>query len=48
MKSNNLRAIISFRNTEVDFKIYAHLQTKRDKSSYIKELIEKDMEKKEQ
>jgi len=45
MKSNNLRQVISFRNTEIDYKIYEHLQTKRDKSSYIKELIEKDMKK---
>ena len=45
MKSNNLRMAISFRNTEIDYKIYAYLQGKRDKSSFIKELVEKEMSK---
>lgn len=43
MKSDNLRLNISFKNNDADFKIYAYLQTKRDKSSYIKDLIEKEM-----
>ena len=47
MPSKNLRMPISFRNDDRDFKIYAYLQSKRDKSSYVKDLIEKDMLKKE-
>ena len=43
MNNNNLRVTVSFRNTDTDFKIYAYLQAKRDKSSYVKDLIEKDM-----
>ena len=45
MNSNNLRTNFSYRNDERDYKIYQHLQTKRDKSSYIKDLIEADMKK---
>ena len=45
MASQNLRVPISFRNDERDYKIYAHIQNKRDKSSYIKDLIEADMKK---
>lgn len=43
MNNNNLRVNISFRNDDRDYKIYAYLQTKRDKSSYMKDLIEKEM-----
>jgi len=43
MASKNLRIPISFRNDNRDFEIYAHLQGKRDKSSYVKDLIEADM-----
>lgn len=45
MNNNNLRASVSFRNDDRDFKIYAYLQTKRDKSSFIKDLIENEMSK---
>ena len=45
MASKNLRIPISFRNDNRDFEIYAHLQGKRDKSSYVKDLIEADMKK---
>ena len=47
MNNNNLRVTVSFRNTDIDFKIYAYLQAKRDKSSYVKDLIEKEMLKEE-
>ena len=40
MNSNNLRINISFKNDNRDFALYSHLQTKRDKSSYIKDLLE--------
>jgi len=47
MKNNNLRTQISYRNDERDYKIFEYVQKLRDKSSYIKDLIEKDMLKKE-
>jgi len=47
MNNKNLRTQISYRNDERDYKIYAYVESKRDKSSYIKDLIEKDMLKKE-
>ena len=40
MKTKNLRINISFKNNIEDMKIYAFMQTKRDKSSYIKDLLE--------
>ena len=43
MTSKNLRTQVSYKNDERDYKIYEYLQTKRDKSSYIKDLIEADM-----
>lgn len=43
MNNNNLRTMVSYRNDERDYKIYEYIQSKRDKSSYIKDLIEKDM-----
>lgn len=43
MSNNSLRTMVSYRNDERDYNIYAFIQTKRDKSSYIKDLIEKDM-----
>ena len=43
MKGKNLTTNISYRNDERDFKIYAYIQSKRDKSSFIKDLIEKEM-----
>lgn len=48
MNSNNLRTTFSYRNDERDYKIYAYLQTKRDKSSFIKDLIEREMLKEKQ
>ena len=48
MKGNNLKTTISYRNDERDFKIYAYLQKQRDKSSFIKSLIEIEMMKEEQ
>jgi len=45
MNNNNLRTAISYRNDERDFKIYKYMQTKRDKSSFIKDLIEAEMNK---
>ena len=43
----NLKTQISYRNNDKDYKIYAFLQTKRDKSSFIKDLIEIEMLKEE-
>lgn len=43
MNSSNLRINISFKNDDRDFKLYAYLMDKRDKSSYIKDLLEKEM-----
>jgi len=43
MGNNNLRTNFSYRNDDRDYKIYAYLQTKRDKSSFIKDLIEREM-----
>jgi len=48
MKGKNLTTNISYRNDERDFKIYAYLQKQRDKSSFIKSLIEIEMMKEEQ
>ena len=45
--NTNLRTQVSYRNDDRDFKIYGYLQKKRDKSSYIKDLIEADMLKEE-
>jgi len=45
MKTKNLRINISFKNNLEDMKIYAFMQTKRDKSSYIKDLLEVEMKK---
>lgn len=42
-KSPNLRMNISFRNNELDYRIFDYIDKKRDKSSYIKDLVEKDM-----
>ena len=39
----NLRINISFKNIEKDLILYQYLQEKRDKSNYIKDLIEKDL-----
>jgi len=39
----NIRVSISFANTEKDYKVYQYLQTKRDKSNFVKELIEEYM-----
>jgi len=47
MTNNNLRTQISYRNDERDYKIYEYVQKLRDKSSYIKDLLEKDMLQKE-
>lgn len=46
MKSENLRINISFKNNEADFKIYSFLMLKRDKSSYIKDLVERELKRK--
>lgn len=43
MKSKNLRAAVSFRNDERDYKIFEYLQKQRDKSSFIKDLLEREM-----
>jgi len=40
MDINNLRSNISFKNDTRDFALYAHLTAKRDKSSFIKDLLE--------
>ena len=45
--SNELRTQVSYRHDERDFKIYAYLQKQRDKSSFIKNLIEIEMLKEE-
>ena len=45
MKTKNLRINISFKNNIEDMKIYAFMQTKRDKSSFIKDLLEVEMQK---
>ena len=42
-KSDNLRINISFKNNNEDMILYSHLKKKRDKSNYIKDLIEADM-----
>jgi len=47
MKSKNLRTQISYCNDDRDYKVYNYVQKLRDKSGYIKDLIEKDMLKKE-
>jgi len=39
----NLKVSVSFCNNDKDYEVYQYLQTKRDKSNYIKELIENDM-----
>lgn len=44
-KSDNLRINISFKNNNEDMILYSHLKKKRDKSNYIKDLIEADMTK---
>jgi len=43
MSSGNLRTQVSYKNDDRDYKIYAYLQKQRDKSSFIKDLIEKEM-----
>jgi len=43
--NKNIRVSISFANNEKDYKVYLYLQTKRDKSNYIKSLIEVEMKK---
>ena len=43
MSGNNLRTQVSYRNTERDYKIYAFVQNLRDKSSFIKDLLEREM-----
>jgi len=43
MKSSNIRINISFKNDKRDFELYDYLQKKRDKSSYIKSILEKAM-----
>lgn len=42
-KNDNLRINISFKNNDQDMVLYSHLKKKRDKSNYIKDLIEEDM-----
>jgi len=42
-KSENLRIQVSFRRDELDVKIFDYIKKKRDQSSYIKELVERDM-----
>jgi len=44
-KNDNLRINISFKNNEEDIILYSYLKKKRDKSNYIKDLIEADMSK---
>ena len=43
MSGNNLRTQISYRNTTRDYAIYNFVQNLRDKSSFIKDLLEKEM-----
>jgi len=43
MKSENPRIPISFKNTIEDIILYEYVKGLRDKSNYIKNLIEKDM-----
>ena len=43
MKDKNLKVNISFKNNERDFILFQYLETKREKSNYIKDLIEKEM-----
>jgi len=43
--NSNVRINISFKNDVRDITLYTYLQTKRDKSSYIKDLLEKEMKK---
>ena len=43
MKDKNLRVNISFKNDNRDFILYQYLLTKREKSNFIKDLIEKEM-----
>ncbi|GEM_PF-2369706 len=40
MKSNNLKINISFKNDDRYFVLDTHLQAKRDKYNYIKDLLE--------
>ena len=47
-KSDNLRINISFKNNNQDMVLYNYLKTRRDKSNYIKDLIEADMLKERQ
>ena len=43
MKDKNLKVNISFKNNERDFVLFQYLETKREKSNFIKDLIEKEM-----
>jgi len=41
--NSNVRINVSFKNTIRDITLYKYLMDKRDKSSYIKDLLEKEM-----
>jgi len=41
--NNNVRINVSFKNSIRDITLYTYLMEKRDKSSYIKDLLEKEM-----
>ena len=45
MKNDNPKINISFANSDRDLKVYLFLKDKRDKSNYVKDLIEEDMKK---
>ena len=44
---DNPRINISFKNNFEDIKLYVHCKKQRDVSNYIKDLIEKDIERSE-
>jgi len=48
VKGTNLKTTFSYRNDTRDYNIYAYLQKQRDKSSFIKNLIEIEMLKEKQ
>ena len=39
----NIKINVSFANTDRDYKVFEYLQTKRDKSNFIKDLVESQM-----
>ena len=41
--NSNVRINVSFKNNIRDITLYTYLMNKRDKSSYIKDLLEKEM-----